>query len=161
MQKIAPCLWFDSQAEEAVDHYTSIFAGSKILTISRYDEASAAASGRPAGSVMVIDFELEGQPFMALNGGPHFKFSPAVSLRVSCTSQDEIDALWERLADGGEPGQCGWLTDRFGVSWQIVPQALGEMMASGSAAQRGAVMAALLEMTRPELAALRRAYERA
>lgn len=161
MQKIAPCLWYDSQAQKAVDHYTSIFADSKIVNVSHYDETSAAASGRPAGSVMVIDFELEGQPFMALNGGPHFTFSPAISLCVNCTTQDEIDTFWDRLSEGGSPGQCGWLSDRFGVSWQIVPQTLGEMMTSRNSAQRSAVMQALLKMTRLDLAALRRAYDRA
>lgn len=158
MQKIAPCLWYDGQAEEAVEFYTSIFANSKVTSVSRYGEEAAGASGRPAGSVMVVEFELEGQAFMALNGGPHFTFSPAISLKVNCTCQDEVDALWGRLSDGGSPGQCGWLTDRFGVSWQIVPTALGELMTSGSAEQRSAVMQALLKMTRLDIQALRRAH---
>ena len=121
MQKITPCLWFDSQAEEAANFYVSIFKNSKIGNITRYGEAGAKVSGRPKGSVMTVTFEIEGQDFMALNGGPHFKFSEAISFMVNCETQEEIDEMWEKLSDGGEKGQCGWLKDKYGLSWQIAP----------------------------------------
>ena len=119
MQKINPFLWFDNQAEEAAKFYTSIFKNSKIVSVSRYDEAGAKATGRPKGSVMVVVFELEGQQFTALNGGPVFKFTEAISFVVNCKTQEEVDQLWKKLSAGGEEGQCGWLKDKFGLSWQI------------------------------------------
>lgn len=125
MQKITPCLWFDDKAEEAVNFYASVFNKSKIKDVTRYGEAGAKVAGRPKGTVMTVTFELEGQEFMALNGGPVFKFSPAISLMVHCETQEELDELWEKLSSGGEKGQCGWLTDKYGVSWQIVPGCFG------------------------------------
>ncbi len=127
-QKITPFLWFDDQAEEAAKFYTSIFPNSKIFNVARYDEAGAKASGRPAGSAMTVEFELEGQKFVALNGGPVFKFTEAISFVVNCESQEEVDKYWEKLTEGGEEGQCGWLKDKFGLSWQIVPTALSDML---------------------------------
>jgi predicted 3-demethylubiquinone-9 3-methyltransferase (glyoxalase superfamily) len=120
-QKITPFLWFDHDAEDAAKFYTSIFKNSRIIDIAHYGESAAEASGRPKGTVMTVTFELEGQLFMALNGGPVFKFSPAISFMVNCKSQEEVDDLWEKLSEGGEKEQCGWLKDKFGVSWQIVP----------------------------------------
>src|SRR5215471_14738462 len=128
MQKISPFLWFDHNAEEAAKFYTSVFKNSKIIDITHYGKSAAEASGRPKGAVMTVTFELEGQPFMALNGGPVFKFSPAISFFVNCDTQEEVDELWEMLSEGGEKDQCGWLKDKFGVSWQIVPNVLGEML---------------------------------
>src|SRR6266850_958741 len=128
MKAINPCLWFDNQAEEAARFYTSIFKNSKIGTITHYGDAGAGASGRPKGSVMTMAFQLDGQEFIGLNGGPHFKFSEAISFMVNCETQKEIDDFWARLSEGGEEGPCGWLKDKYGLSWQIVPAALGEMM---------------------------------
>ncbi len=128
MQKIIPFLWFDDKAEEAVKFYTSVFKNSKIGNVTRYGDAGAEVSGRPKGTVMTVTFELEGEEFIALNGGPHFTFSPAISFVVNCETQEEVDELWEKLSEGGEKEQCGWLKDKYGVSWQIVPAALGEMM---------------------------------
>jgi len=128
MQKITPHLWFEDNAEEAAKFYTSIFRNSRITDITHYGESAAEVSGRPKGSVMTITFELEGQQFTALNGGPIFKFSPAISFLVSCETQQEVDSLWEKLSGGGQVEQCGWLKDKFGVSWQIVPNILGEMI---------------------------------
>ena len=121
MQKITPCLWFDDKAEEAAKFYVSIFKNSKLGKITRYGEAGAEVSGRPKGSVMTVTFETRGQEFMALNGGPHFKFTEAISFLVNCETQEEIDEMWEKLSAGGEKGQCGWLKDKYGLSWQIVP----------------------------------------
>lgn len=136
MQKITPFLWFDTQAEEAVNFYVSLFKNSRITHTVRYDEAGAQASGRPVGSVMTIGFELNGQEFAAINGGPIFKFTEAISFSVNCADQAEIDDLWEKLtADGGKPSQCGWLKDKFGLSWQIVPANLGELIANPRAMQ--------------------------
>src|SRR5881296_1223338 len=128
MQKITPCLWFDSQAEEAANFYVSIFKNSKIGTVARYGEEGREITGKPKGSVMTLTFELDGQEFMALNGGPMFKFSPATSFIVNCESQQEVDRFWEKLSEGGEEGQCGWLKDKYGVSWQIVPTVVGELL---------------------------------
>src|SRR5712671_3813344 len=128
MQKITPFLWFDNNAEEAVNFYVSIFKNSKVVTITRYSEAAAQAAGRPKGSVMTAAFQLEGQNFVALNGGPHFKFTPAISFVVSCETQAEVDELWEKLSAGGRKDQCAWLTDKFGVSWQIVPTILSKLL---------------------------------
>jgi predicted 3-demethylubiquinone-9 3-methyltransferase (glyoxalase superfamily) len=159
MQKITPFLWFDHQAEEAVNFYISLFRNSKILSIARYDEAAARVSGRPKGSVMTVAFELEGQEFIALNGGPHFSFSPAISFLVNCQTQEEVDSLWEKLCEGGEPGQCGWLKDRFGLSWQIVPAALGKMLQDKDAEKSKRVMQAMLQMGKLEIKRLQQAYE--
>lgn len=160
MQKIVPCLWFDDQAEEAVNLYVSLFKNSKILNVSRYDEASAQASGKPAGSVLTVSFMLNGQEFMALNGGPEFKFTEAVSFVVNCETQEEVDRLWDKLtADGGEESQCGWLKDKFGLSWQIVPTALGELLSDPDPIKAGRVMQAMLQMKKIDVAKLRQAYE--
>jgi predicted 3-demethylubiquinone-9 3-methyltransferase (glyoxalase superfamily) len=128
MQKITPCLWFDSQAEEAAKFYVSVFKNSKIGHMTHYGEAGAKVSGRPKGSIMTVTFEIEGQEFMALNGGPHFTFSEAISLMVQCETQKEIDEMWEKLSQGGEQGQCGWLKDQYGLSWQIISPKWDEML---------------------------------
>src|SRR5919109_2928546 len=156
MQKITPCLWFDDKAEEAVNFYASVFKNSKIKDITRYGEAGAKAAGRPKGTVMTVTFELEGQEFMALNGGPVFKFSPAISLMVHCETQEELDELWEKLSSGGEKGQCGWLTDKYSVSWQIVPAVLGEMLQDKDAERSERVMGALLQMNKLDIETLKR-----
>jgi predicted 3-demethylubiquinone-9 3-methyltransferase (glyoxalase superfamily) len=160
MKMIAPCLWFDDQAEEAAAFYTSIFKNSRITGISRYGKAGFEIHGRPAGSVLTVEFELSGQPYTALNGGPLFKFSEAVSLQVFCETQDEVDYYWDRLSAGGDKGaqQCGWLKDKFGVSWQIVPTALIKMMQDQDAERTDRVMTALLEMKKLDLALLQQAY---
>jgi predicted 3-demethylubiquinone-9 3-methyltransferase (glyoxalase superfamily) len=159
MHKIHPMLWFDSQAEEAARFYTSTFKNSKIKTIARYGDAGAKASGQPKGSVMTVAFEIDGEDFVALNGGPQFKFSEAISLVVNCRSQEEIDELWSKLtAGGGEPGPCGWLKDKFGLSWQIVPEKMDDLM-KGDPAKSEQVMAALMQMHKIDVAALERAAE--
>lgn len=155
MQKITPFLWFDGQAEEAANFYVSVFDNSRIVGASRYGEAGPG----PAGSVMTVTFELNGEVITALNGGPEFGFSPAISLYVNCETQDEVDHLWEKLSEGGEPGQCGWLTDKYGVSWQIVPGVLGELLADSESAGSQRVITALLEMTKIDIATLLRAYK--
>jgi predicted 3-demethylubiquinone-9 3-methyltransferase (glyoxalase superfamily) len=159
MKNITPFLWFDTQAEEAVRFYTAIFNNSRIDTVTRYGKAGAAASGQPADSVMTTAFQLNGQDFVALNGGPHFKFTEAVSFVVNCDTQDEIDHYWEQLAAGGEPKaqQCGWLKDKFGVSWQIVPTVLPELLGSADPEKSQKVMQALLQMKKLDIAALRQA----
>jgi predicted 3-demethylubiquinone-9 3-methyltransferase (glyoxalase superfamily) len=159
MQKVTLCLWFDNNAEEAVNFYTSVFKNSGIDTVVRYSERQSKISQQPAGSVMTIAFHLEGQNYLALNGGPVFKHTPAMSLIVNCDSQSEIDALWDKLLAGGAAMQCGWLTDKFGVSWQIVPRAIGTMMKEGTEAQRENLMKALVPMVKLDMAALQRAYE--
>ncbi|MBI3320547.1 MAG: VOC family protein [Candidatus Omnitrophica bacterium] len=159
MQKITPCLWFDHQAEEAVKFYVSIFKNSRIGTIARYGEEGAKASGRPKGTVMTVSFQLAGQEFLALNGGPVFTFSPAISLIVNCETQEEVDELWDKLSEGGERGQCAWLTDKYGVSWQIVPAALGEMLQDKDAEKTNRVMKALLQMEKIDVKRLKQAYE--
>ena len=159
MPKITPCLWFDHQAEEAARHYTSLFKNSKILSISHYGEAGAKASGRPVGSVMTVLFELAGQRFMGLNGGPIFKFTEAISLMVNCETQAEIDEMWEKLSAGGEKGPCGWLKDKYGLSWQIVPTVLEEMMKTKDPKKSEKVMAAVMQMTKLDIAELKRASE--
>ena len=158
MQKIMPCLWFDDQAEEAVDFYVSVFSNSKIGTVTRYGEAAAEATGRPEGSVMVIFFQLEGQDFMALNGGPAFTFSPAISLVANCRTQEEVDELWEKLSEGGTTQQCGWLQDKYGVSWQIVPTILGELLQDEDTEKSEAVMRAMLQMGKIDIEGLQQAY---
>jgi predicted 3-demethylubiquinone-9 3-methyltransferase (glyoxalase superfamily) len=157
--KIVPCLWFDDEAEEAARFYVSVFKNSRVRNVARYGSAAAKASGKKSGSVVTVAFELEGQGFMALNGGPEFQFSPAISLVVGCTTQKELDALWRKLSRGGAEGPCGWLTDKFGVSWQIVPASLAAMMSGTSAAKADRAMAAILTMKKLDLAALRRAYD--
>jgi predicted 3-demethylubiquinone-9 3-methyltransferase (glyoxalase superfamily) len=161
MQKITTCLWFDSNAEEAVAFYTSIFKNSKITTVTRYTEAGQEIHGKPAGSVLTVSFEIEGREFMALNGGPLFKFTEAISLVVNCETQEEIDYYWDRLTQGGDPQsqQCGWLKDKYGLSWQIVPMALQKMVADPDAAKVGRVMQALFPMKKLDVSALRRAYD--
>lgn len=159
MQKITPCMWFDDNAEEAVRFYASIFKNSSIRTITRYGEAGAGASGRPKGTVMTIAFQLDGQEYTALNGGPIFKFSPAISFIVSCETQQEVDALWARLTAGGETEQCGWLKDKFGVSWQIMPTVLVKMLSDPDPVKTESVMQAMLQMIKLDIAGLQRAYE--
>ncbi len=145
-QKITPCLWFDTQAEEAAKFYTSVFENSRIKQIARYGKAGRDVHGKQAGSVMTVEFEIEGETFVALNGGPQFKFNEAVSFQVTCETQDEIDHFWKRLSRGGEEGPCGWLKDKYGVSWQIVPSALPQMMADVDGAKKERVMNAFLKM---------------
>ena len=159
MQKITPFLWYDDQAEDAVNFYVSIFKNSKILNVARYGEAGAEASGRRKGTVMTIVFQLEGQEFMALNGGPVFTFSPAISFLVNCETQEEVDDLWDKLSEGGEKEQCGWLRDKYGVSWQIVPSVLGKMLQDKDAEKAEKVMKAMLQMKKIDLKTLKRAYE--
>ncbi|HET9913521.1 MAG TPA: VOC family protein [Anaerolineales bacterium] len=155
MQKITPYLWFDDQAEEAVNFYTSIFKNSKILNVSRYPEGAPG----PAGKVMVATFELDGQEFTALNGGPQYKFTEAISFLVNCKTQKEVDELWQKLtANGGEEGPCGWLKDKFGVSWQIIPTALGEMLSDPNPSKAQRVMEAMLKMKKIEIPVLQQAY---
>ena len=157
MQKIIPFLWFDDQAEEAVKFYTSIFKNSKVGRISRY---SGAGPG-PRGKVMTVTFQLEGQEFTALNGGPEFPFTEAISFFVNCQTQEEVDYFWEKLSEGGEKGQCGWLKDKFGVSWQIVPTLLLELIDDPDAEKASRVTKAMLQMTRLDIRELKRAYEQA
>jgi predicted 3-demethylubiquinone-9 3-methyltransferase (glyoxalase superfamily) len=159
MQKITPCLWFDNQAEEAAEFYASIFRNSKITHVSRYSESAAKKAGKTPGSALTVTFQLEGQDFMALNGGPLFTFSPAISLMVTCETQEEIDRIWDRLSHDKASEQCGWLTDKYGVSWQIVPTALGRLMQDKDAGKVERVTKALLQMKKLDIAALRQAYE--
>src|SRR6266571_2547817 len=157
MQKITPCLWFDDQAEEAAKFYTSIFKNSKIGKIARCDKAGEQASGRPAGSVMTIEFQLEGQEFVALNGGPHFKFTEAISLVVNCKTQAEVDKFWKKLSAGGKEVQCGWLQDKYGLSWQVVPTVLGQLLSDKDAAKSQRVMQAMLKMVKLDIKKLKQA----
>jgi predicted 3-demethylubiquinone-9 3-methyltransferase (glyoxalase superfamily) len=158
MNKFTPCLWFESNAEEAVNFYTSVFKNSKITNIARYGDAGAEVSGRPKGSVMTVAFELDGQAFLALNGGPMFTFSPAISFIANCKTQAEVDELWEKLSEGGEKEQCGWLRDKYGVSWQIVPTVSPEMLLDENPAKAEHVMQAMLQMTKIDIETLKRAY---
>jgi predicted 3-demethylubiquinone-9 3-methyltransferase (glyoxalase superfamily) len=155
MQKITPFLWFDNNAEEAINFYLSIFKNSKIVSMTRYGEAGPG----PKGTVMAATFQLDGQEFFALNGGPQFKFSPAVSFFVKCETQQEIDELWEKLSAGGAKNRCGWLQDKYGLSWQIVPPVLGEMLSDRDPAKSQRVMKAMLQMDKIDIARLRQAYE--
>lgn len=159
-KRIAPCLWFDSQAEEAARFYTAIFPNSRIMQISRYGKAGFEVHRRPDGSVMTVAFELDGQPFTALNGGPLFKFNESISFEISCDTQSEVDAYWQKLTDGGDPKpqQCGWLKDKYGVSWQVVPKVLHEMILDPDAEKSGRVMEAMLKMKKLDIGALERAY---
>ncbi len=155
--KITPFLWFDKNAEEAITFYSSVFKNAKTLDVTRYGEGAPF----PKGTLMSATFELDGQRFMALNAGPHFKFNEAVSFFVNCGTQEEVDDLWEKLtADGGEPGRCGWLKDKFGLSWQIVPTKMGELLADKNAGKAKNVMEAMLQMDKIDMKALIQAYER-
>ena len=159
MQKITPFLWFDRQAEEAAKFYTSVFKNSKVGKILRYDEASAKAAGRPVGSVLTIEFEIEGQKFTALNGGPDFKFNESISFVVNCDTQKEVDYFWEKLtADGGQESQCGWLKDKFGLSWQVTPTVLIEMLHDKDAKKSERVMNAMMQMQKIDIEKLQAAY---
>jgi predicted 3-demethylubiquinone-9 3-methyltransferase (glyoxalase superfamily) len=154
MQKITPFLWFDGKAEEAANFYVSIFKNSKIGNVSRYGEAGPG----PKGTVMIVTFSLDGQEFTALNGGPQYKFSPAISFFVNCRTQEEVDELWEKLSDGGDQLQCAWLRDKYGVSWQIVPSALLELMQDKDPVKSQRVFKAMLQMTKIDIEGLKRAY---
>ncbi len=157
MQKITPFLWFSDNAEEAVRVYVSIFKNSKIGKIARYDEAGEKVAGRPAGSVMTVEFQLEGEDFVALNGGPMFKFTEAISFVVNCETQEEVDYYWKKLSAGGKEVQCGWLKDKFGLSWQIVPTILPELLSDKDAAKSQRVMQAMLEMVKLDIKKLKQA----
>ena len=160
VQKITPCLWFDNQGEEAAKFYVSLFENSAMGAVTRYGKEGVEVHGRPEGSVLTVSFRLEGQEFTALNGGPHFKFSEAISFVVRCETQTEVDRYWDKLGDGGDQRaqQCGWLKDKYGVSWQIVPAALFEMMSGTDRIKSERVMRAMLQMQKLDLAALRREY---
>ena len=157
MQKITPCLWFDTEAEEAADFYVSVFKNSRILDVSHYGDAGP----RPAGMVMTVTFELDGQEVIALNGGPEFTFNEAISLQVNCETQDEVDWFWSQLGEGGELGPCGWLKDKYGVSWQVVPTALNELLSDPDTARAQRAMKAMLTMSKIDIEALRRAADEA
>jgi predicted 3-demethylubiquinone-9 3-methyltransferase (glyoxalase superfamily) len=157
MPTIIPFLWFDDQAEQAVKFYTSIFKKSKVGKISRYDKAGEKVSGRPAGSVMTVEFQLDGQDFIALNGGPAFKFTEAISLVVNCKTQAEVDWFWKKLSAGGEKVQCGWLKDKYGLSWQIVPTVLGDLLSGKDPASSHRVMQAMLKMIKLDIKKLKQA----
>jgi predicted 3-demethylubiquinone-9 3-methyltransferase (glyoxalase superfamily) len=157
-RKITPCLWFDTQGEDAAKHYVSIFPNSRIGHISRYAKAGHEIHGRKEGSVMTVEFELDGQPFVALNGGPRFKFDEAVSFQVFCESQDEIDYYWSKLGAGGQEGPCGWLKDKFGLSWQVVPSALIDMLSQPNSEKTERVTGAFLHMKKFDIEALKQAY---
>ena len=157
--KITPFLWFDSQAEEAANFYVSIFKQSRIGAITHYDDEGSKAAGRPKGSVMTVEFELDGQKFTALNGGPHFKFTEAISLVVNCDDQKEVDHFWGKLSAGGQEVQCGWLKDRFGLSWQVVPTVLLGMLQDKDPEKSKRTMAAMLKMKKLDVDALKRAYD--
>ncbi|MGI8605055.1 MAG: VOC family protein [Verrucomicrobiales bacterium] len=158
--KISPCLWFDDQAEDAARFYTAIFKDSKITAISRYPDAGQEIHGKPPGSVMTVAFKLDGQPFTALNGGPHFKFNEAISLEIECETQEEVGYCWEKLNEGGDPNaqQCGWLKDKFGLSWQVVPKGLSEMLGDPDPLKSQRAFKAMLQMKKLDLAALNRAF---
>jgi len=168
VQPITPCLWFNDQAEEAAKHYVTVFSGaprvssvapSRILHIAHYGEEAAKAAHRPVGSVLTVVFELDGERFMGLNGGPVFTLSPAISFMINCETQGEVDWFWDKLSEGGKPDQCGWLTDRYGVSWQVVPRILGELMQDKDAQKRSRTMAAMLQMKKLDIAKLKQAAE--
>ncbi|TMH33071.1 MAG: VOC family protein [Betaproteobacteria bacterium] len=162
-QKISPFLWFDNQAEQAAKYYTSIFSNSRIITVTRYTEAGKDIHQRPAGSVMTVAFELEGQAFTALNGGPVFKFNESISFVISCETQEEIDYYWDKLGAGGDPGaqQCGWLKDKFGLSWQVVPKMLPELFVDANSPGAQRAMTAMMQMKKLDIAELQAAYAEA
>jgi len=155
MQKITPFLWYDKEAEEAANFYVSLFKNSKINSISRYGDAGPG----PKGSVMIVNFELDGQQFTALNGGPHYKFTPAISLFVNCETQQEVDELWDKLSAGGRKDRCGWLQDKYGLSWQIIPTALGRLMSDPDRQKSGRVMQAMLQMDKIDIQRLEQAHQ--
>lgn len=157
--RITPCLWFDDKAEEAANFYVSVFRNGKIGRVSRYSKAGRDIHGHEAGSVLTVEFELDGQPFVALNGGPQFKFTEAVSFQVYCETQDEIDHFWSRLSESGEEGVCGWLKDRYGLSWQVVPTMLIDMLMDHNSEKTVRVTDAFMQMKRFDIAALKRAYD--
>jgi predicted 3-demethylubiquinone-9 3-methyltransferase (glyoxalase superfamily) len=157
-QKISPCLWFDTQAEDAANFYISVFKNGRIKQVSRYGKAGREVHGKEPGSVMVVAFEIEGLTFTALNGGPQFKFDEAVSFQISCDSQDEIDHFWSKLSEGGKEGPCGWLKDKFGLSWQVVPSELPQLLSGDDGARLDRMMTAILSMKKFDLAALKRAH---
>ncbi len=157
MPKITPCLWFDTQGEEAANFYTSVFKNSRIINVARYGEAGP----RPAGTVMTVNFELDGQEFVALNGGPEFTFNEAVSFQVNCATQDEVDYFWSNLSEGGQPGPCGWLKDRYGVSWQVVPTELDQLLTDPDPGRAQRAMKAMLQMSKIDIAAIGRAADTA
>lgn len=157
MHTITPFLWFDGQAEEAMNFYTSVFKNSKVVNVTRYGDEGPG----PSGSVMTATFELDGQEFIALNGGPEFTFSPAISFLVNCEEQHEVDELWENLSEGGEKSRCGWLKDKFGVSWQIVPSGLGDMLGDDDPKKSAAAMKAMLQMDKIDINVLRKAFDAA
>jgi predicted 3-demethylubiquinone-9 3-methyltransferase (glyoxalase superfamily) len=161
VRRIAPCLWFDDEAEDAAKFYASIFRKSKIGRIARYGEAGHEFHGKAPGTVMTVEFELEGQPFTGLNGGPVFKFNEAISLQVMCETQEEVDYYWDKLSEGGDEKaqQCGWLKDRFGVSWQVVPEIVSELVSDPDSEKSQRAMQAVLQMKKPDIAELKRAYE--
>jgi predicted 3-demethylubiquinone-9 3-methyltransferase (glyoxalase superfamily) len=161
LERITPCLWFDDQAEQAARYYCGIFKNSRVGQISRYSEVGKEIHGRPAGSVLTVDFELDGHSFTALNGGPVFKFNEAISLQVNCDSQEEVDYYWDKLSAGGDPKaqQCGWLKDRYGVSWQVVPRELVQLINDPDKGRSSRAFAAMLQMKKIDLAALRRAAQ--
>jgi predicted 3-demethylubiquinone-9 3-methyltransferase (glyoxalase superfamily) len=160
VQKITPCLWFDNQAEEAVEFYTRVFRNSKLVNITRYGEAGQEVHGKPAGTVLTVAFELDGQAFTALNGGPEFKFNEAISFQVNCETQEEVDYYWKKLSEGGDEKaqQCGWLKDKYGASWQVVPSVLPEMLSSPDAEKAGRVMEVMMKMKKIDIDELKRAY---
>ena len=155
LQRITPCLWFDREAEQAAEHYMAIFANSRIVSLSRYGEGAP----MPKGTALVVQFELDGQRFQALNGGPMFKFTEAISMSVRCADQAEVDHFWDKLVAGGTPSRCGWLKDKFGLSWQIVPAMLGDVMGGPDAARAGRVMSAFMKMSKLDIATLQRAAD--
>jgi len=159
MQKITPCLWFDDKAEEAAKLYVSIFKNSKLGQVTRYGDSGSQISGKPKGSVMTVTFEIEGQEFVALNGGPLFKFTEAVSFMVKCESQQDIDEMWSKLSEGGEEGPCGWLKDKYGLSWQIVVPEWDEMLRDKDSEKSERAMTAILHMSKPDMQRVRQAYE--
>jgi predicted 3-demethylubiquinone-9 3-methyltransferase (glyoxalase superfamily) len=161
VKPIIPCLWFDTQAEEAARYYTGIFKNSKIGKISRYTEAGREVHGQKAGTVMTVEFELNGQPFTALNGGPIFKFNEAISFQVMCQTQEEVDHYWNKLSEGGDKNaqQCGWVKDKYGLSWQVVPTVLSELMSDPDKEKAGRAMEAMLQMKKLDIAELKRAFE--
>ncbi len=160
IQKITPCLWFDDQAEEAAKFYTGIFGNSRIVSITRYGEAGHEVHGRPAGTVMTVAFELDGQAFIGLNGGPVFKFNEAISFQVSCETQEELDYYWKKLSEGGDRNaqQCGWLKDKYGASWQVIPTVLPKMLADPDSEKSQRVMKSMLQMKKIDIEELKRAY---
>ena len=159
MQKITPFLWYDDKAEEAANFYVSVFRNSKVGSITRYEKEGAKASGRPEGTAMTVNFELEGQEFVALNAGPHFKFTEAISFVINCETQEEVDYFWEKLSEGGAESQCGWLKDKYGLSWQIVPTVLVELFQDKDASKSQRVMKAMLQMKKLDIATLKQAAD--